>query len=89
LLDHVHHEGEQVTIASALVDLYERLLLIRGTKEFDCLFALRLPAEAAEALRADPARYQDFLRTTFMRWNSPDYIRYPALNSPWPNLLAG
>lgn len=55
----------------------ERLKLIRGTKGFDLLFAFRLPTDARDALRTDPARYREFLKDAFVRWKALDYITDP------------
>lgn len=52
----------------------ERLLLIRGTKGFDLLYALQLPTVATPELQGDPTRYRTFLREQIMRIKAFDYF---------------
>lgn len=51
-----------------------RLRLIRGDYGFGVVFALRLPTEATEELRADPERHSAFQKHVFARWKALDYI---------------
>ncbi len=51
-----------------------RLQLMRGNYGFDLLFALRLPTEPTETLRADAAQLRAFEKDVYVRWKALDYI---------------
>lgn len=52
----------------------ERLLLMRGDKGFDLLYALSIPMEATDELKSDASRYDCFLRWRFVGFKAWDYV---------------